>query len=203
MLSGTTASIILSVSLIMFFTFWVCGRSSISKNKETKNAGVQDTKSGEEAEDYFIPDTQSLLQLREKYCIQCLQLLGEYVEVLGPVLHEKGVDVCLALLQQNSKHQEASKVDPLLPDVIKLICVLGTHRKFAARFVHRGGMQMLLAVPRMSQIFSFLSSFLVLIGSQQVLIYYYYNCELRCILMFVLHSSNVDPLLVSFICWYW
>lgn len=134
------------------------------------------------------------MQLREKYCIQCLQLLGEYVEVLGPVLHEKGVDVCLALLQQNSKHQEASKVDPLLPDVIKLICILASHWKFTARFVDRGGMQMLFAVPRMSQIFSFLSSFLVLISSQQVLIYYCHNCELRCILMFVLHSSNVDPL---------
>lgn len=110
------------------------------------------------------------MQLREKYCIQCLRILGVYVEVLGPVLHEKGVDVCLALLQQNSRHQEASKVDPLLPDVIKLISALATHRKFAAIFVDLGGMQMLLAVPRMTQIVPLLSSFLVLIGSQQVLI---------------------------------
>lgn len=120
-------------------------------------------------EEYFIPDTQSLAQLREKYCIQCLELLGEYVEVLGPVLHEKGVDVCLALLQQNSKHREPSKVALLLPDVMKLICALAAHRKFAdALFVDRGGMQTLLAVPRMEQTFFGLSSCLFTIGSLQV-----------------------------------
>ncbi|XP_061347749.1 DDB1- and CUL4-associated factor homolog 1 isoform X2 [Gastrolobium bilobum] len=132
-----------------------------------ENAGVKEIEFGEEVEDYFIPDIQSLLQLREKYCIQCLELLGEYVEVLGPVLHEKGVDVCLALLQQNSKHREASKVALLLPDVMKLICALAAHRKFAALFVDRGGMQKLLAVPRMTQTFFGLSSCLFTIGSLQ------------------------------------
>ncbi|XP_027354388.1 DDB1- and CUL4-associated factor homolog 1 isoform X2 [Abrus precatorius] len=133
----------------------------------TENVSGKETESSEDVEDYFIPDTQSLAQLREKYCIQCLELLGEYVEVLGPVLHEKGVDVCLALLQQNSKHREASKVALLLPDVMKLICSLAAHRKFAALFVDRGGMQKLLAVPRMAQTFFGLSSCLFTIGSLQ------------------------------------
>ncbi|KAE9609201.1 putative transcription factor WD40-like family [Lupinus albus] len=142
-------------------------RSSIGINSETENAVCRETDSGEDLEDYFIPDTQSLSKLREKYCIQCLELLGEYVEVLGPVLHEKGVDVCLALLQQNSKHQEASKVALLLPDVMKMICALAAHRKFSALFVDRGGIQKLLAVPRMTQTFFGLSSTLFTIGSLQ------------------------------------
>ncbi|KAL6541831.1 hypothetical protein OROGR_011317 [Orobanche gracilis] len=141
-------------------------RNSVSINSEAENASGREAESSEDVEDYFFPDIQSLAKLREKYCIQCLELLGEYVEVLGPVLHEKGVDVCLALLQQ-SKHQEASKVALLLPDVMKLICALAAHRKFAALFVDRGGMQKLLAVPRLSQTFSGLSSCLFTIGSLQ------------------------------------
>ncbi|KAK7352776.1 hypothetical protein VNO80_18204 [Phaseolus coccineus] len=142
-------------------------RSSIGNNTVTENESGKETETNEDVEEYFIPDTQSLAQLREKYCIQCLELLGEYVEVLGPVLHEKGVDVCLALLQHNSKHREASKVALLLPDVMKLICALAAHRKFAALFVDRGGMQKLLAVPRMAQTFFGLSSCLFTIGSLQ------------------------------------
>lgn len=146
----------------------VGGRNS-SIDAETENACSKENESGEEVEDYFIPDSQSLALLREKYCIQCLEILGEYVEVLGPVLHEKGVDVCLALLHQNSKHREASKIALLLPDIMKLICALAAHRKFAALFVDRGGMQKLLAVPRMAQTFFGLSSCLFTIGSLQVL----------------------------------
>ncbi|KAK7410307.1 hypothetical protein VNO78_00997 [Psophocarpus tetragonolobus] len=142
-------------------------RSSICDNTVAEDVGGKETETNEDIEEYFIPDTQSLAQLSEKYCIQCLELLGEYVEVLGPVLHEKGVDVCLALLQQNSKHREASKVALLLPDVMKLICALTAHRKFAALFVDRGGMQKLLAVPRMAQTFFGLSSCLFTIGSLQ------------------------------------
>ncbi|KAF7830210.1 DDB1- and CUL4-associated factor-like protein 1 [Senna tora] len=142
-------------------------RNSNSINAETENAGSRESESGDDVEEYFIPDSHSLAQLREKYCIQCLEMLGEYVEVLGPVLHEKGVDVCLALLHQNSKHQEASKIALLLPDVMKLICALAAHRKFAALFVDRGGMQKLLSVPRMVQTFFGLSSCLFTIGSLQ------------------------------------
>ncbi|KAL5144994.1 DDB1- and CUL4-associated factor 1 [Glycine soja] len=142
-------------------------RSSICDNTVTENVSGKETETNEDVEEYFIPDTKSLAQLREKYCIQCLELLGEYVEVLGPVLHEKGVDVCLGLLQKNSKHWEASKVALLLPDVMKLICALAAHRKFAALFVDRGGMQKLLDVPRMPQTFFGLSSCLFTIGSLQ------------------------------------
>ncbi|XP_050366514.1 DDB1- and CUL4-associated factor homolog 1 [Argentina anserina] len=122
----------------------------------------------EDVEEYFIPTVESLAQLREKYCIQCLETLGEYVEVLGPVLHQKGVEVCLELLQRNSRHKEPSKLAMLLPDVMKLICALAAHRKFASLFVDKGGMQKLLAVPRVPQTYFGLSSCLFTIGSLQV-----------------------------------
>lgn len=144
------------------------GRSSSDLNNDSLPKSETETDKSEDVEEFFILDTESLAQLREKYCIQCLELLGEYVEVLGPVLHEKGVDVCLALLQQNSKQKELSKTAALLPDVMKLICALGAHRKFAALFVDRGGMQKLLAVPRTTQTFFGLSSCLFTIGSLQV-----------------------------------
>ncbi|KAF3943041.1 hypothetical protein CMV_030361 [Castanea mollissima] len=141
-------------------------RSSITVKDDTMIQGGPEAETNEDVEEYFIPDSESLAQSREKYCIQCLEILGEYVEVLGPVLHEKGVDVCLALLQRSSKHKEASKIAILL-DVMKLICALAAHRKFAALFVDRGGMQKLLAVPRVAQTFLGLSSCLFSIGSLQ------------------------------------
>ncbi|CAN6880563.1 unnamed protein product [Brassica oleracea] len=112
-----------------------------------------------------LPDMESLAQLQEKYCIQCLEILGEYVEVLGPVLHEKGVDVCITLLERTS--QLGDGFSPLLRDVMKLICALAAHRKFAAMFVDRGGLQKLLAVPRVTETFYGLSSCLYTIGSLQ------------------------------------
>lgn len=57
----------------------------------------------------------------------------------------------------------------LLPDLLKLICAVGAHRKFSAQFVDRGGMQLLLAVPRVALTFSGLSSWLLTIGSPHVL----------------------------------
>ncbi|CAH8388331.1 unnamed protein product [Eruca vesicaria subsp. sativa] len=114
-----------------------------------------------------LPDIESLAQLLEKYCIQCLEILGEYVEVLGPVLHEKGVDVCITLLERTSQLDDSSTLSPLLPDVMKLICALAAHRKFAAMFVDRGGLQKLLAVPRVTETFYGLSSCLYTIGSLQ------------------------------------
>jgi len=117
-----------------------------------------------------LPDIESLAQLQEKYCIQCLEILGEYVEVLGPVLHEKGVDVCIVLLERTSQLDDRSTVSPLLPDVMKLICALAAHRKFAAMFVERRGILKLLAVPRVSETFYGLSSCLYTIGSLQVII---------------------------------
>ena len=118
--------------------------------------------------EFFIPDNDALAQQREKFCIQCLEILGEYVEVLGPVLHEKGVDVCIALLQRYSNDKKELEILAFLPDVLKLICALAAHRKFAAMFVDRGGIQKLLAVPRVPQTFFGLSSCLFTIGSLQV-----------------------------------
>ncbi|KAF5726321.1 DDB1- and CUL4-associated factor 1 isoform X1 [Tripterygium wilfordii] len=142
-------------------------RNSSSTNADSANHGNSRIEIDEDVEEYFIPDVVSLAQLREKYCIQCLETLGEYVEVLGPVLHEKGVDVCLALLQRSSKQKGASEIAMLLPDVMKLICALAAHRKFAALFVDRGGMLKLLAAPRNEQTLFGLSSCLFAIGSLQ------------------------------------
>lgn len=180
-----------STLLVPVMMFLSAGRrNSNSINAETENACSKEAESGEDLEDYFIPDSQLLAQLREKYCIQCLEILGEYVEVLGPVLHEKGVDVCLALLHQNSKHREASKIALLLPDVMKLICALAAHRKFAALFVDRGGMQKLLAVPRMAQTFFGLSSCLFTIGSLQVLMYSH-TCEIQYLCLSFIPLMNI------------
>ncbi|KAK9153389.1 hypothetical protein Sjap_000869 [Stephania japonica] len=134
---------------------------------DASSSRAQETEAEENLEGYFILDNNSLAQLREKHCILCLEILGEYVEVLGPVLHEKGVDVCLALLQRSSKTVEDSKVMEHLRGVLKLICALAAHRKFSALFADRGGMQKLLVVPRVAQTFFGLSSCLLTIGSLQ------------------------------------
>ncbi|GMI88478.1 DDB1-CUL4 associated factor 1 [Hibiscus trionum] len=142
-------------------------RDSSAASSDPVNKSAAEKEVNEDVEEYFIPNAELLAQLKERYCIQCLETLGEYVEVLGPVLHEKGVDVCLTLLQRSSKIEEASKATSLLPDVMKLICALAAHRKFAALFVDRGGMQKLLAVPRVTQNCFGLSSCLFTIGSLQ------------------------------------
>ncbi|XP_024996261.1 DDB1- and CUL4-associated factor homolog 1 isoform X2 [Cynara cardunculus var. scolymus] len=142
-------------------------RSHNADGGESANPKEPEPETTEEVEEFFILDCESLAKLREKFCIQCLEILGEYIEVLGPVLHEKGVDVCLALLQRNSDLKEASQIAVLLPDVLKLICALAAHRKFAALFVDRGGIQKLLALPRESLTFYGLSSCLFAIGSLQ------------------------------------
>ncbi|GMH10738.1 hypothetical protein Nepgr_012579 [Nepenthes gracilis] len=131
-----------------------------------KASGTEPETNGD-AVDFFIPDNCVVAQQREKFCIQCLEMLGEYIEVLGPVLHEKGVDVCLALLQQYSKNKEESDSVILLSDVLKLISALSAHRKFATLFVDRGGIQKLLSVPRVTQTFLGLASCLFTIGSLQ------------------------------------
>ncbi|KAI3804589.1 hypothetical protein L1987_26248 [Smallanthus sonchifolius] len=142
-------------------------RTQAADVSESANSKQPEPEAAEEVEEFFIPDSESLAKLREKFCIQCLEILGEYIEVLGPVLHEKGVDVCLALLQRNSDLKEASQIALHLPDVLKLICALAAHRKFAALFVDRGGIQKLLALPRKSLTFIGLSSCLFAIGSLQ------------------------------------
>lgn len=145
----------------------VDGRNLDSVSSDLPKDGVAEAEGNEDLE-FFIPDCDTLAQQREKFCIQCLVLLGEYVEVLGPVLHEKGVDVCLALLLRHSRGKKESEILSFLPDVLKLICALAAHRKFAAVFVDRGGIQKLLAVPRVLHTFFGLSSCLFTIGSLQV-----------------------------------
>lgn len=74
-------------------------------------------------------------------------------------------------MQRSFKHKEASNSKILLPDILKLICALAAHRKFAALFVDRGGMQRLLSVQRNTQTFFGLSSCLFTIGSIQVILF--------------------------------
>lgn len=171
-----TLHFLASHAFIMSHTMWPkivrmnWYRSQNDANVSSDDPGTTGKEMNEQTEDFFIPSFDSLTQLREKYCIQCLEILGEYVEVLGPVLREKGVDVCLTLLQRSSKQSESSNTEMLLPDVMKLICALAAHRKFAALFVDRGGMQKLLAVPRVTHTFFGLSSCLFTIGSLQVVL---------------------------------
>lgn len=146
---------------------WNC-RNSLSGNidsEETKSSGPEEE---EDLDDLFILDDEALRQLREKYCIQCLEVLGEYFEVLGPVLQEKGVDVCLELLQRCSNQKDTPENLKNLSEVLKLICSLAAHKKFAALFVDREGMQKLLAVHRNHQTYVGLSLCLFTIGSLQV-----------------------------------
>ncbi|TVU16712.1 hypothetical protein EJB05_40287 [Eragrostis curvula] len=142
-------------------------RSSNQVSEERVAEEPVQTSEDKELEDFVISDHGQLLQLREKYSIQCLQILGEYVEALGPVLHEKGVDVCLALLQRSINDKEGCDHFLLLPDVLKLICALAAHRKFAALFVDRGGIQKILSVPRVTQTYTSLSACLFTFGSLQ------------------------------------
>ncbi|KAJ0972028.1 hypothetical protein J5N97_019987 [Dioscorea zingiberensis] len=142
-------------------------RNSLKANEVLDNSKTVEPEMDDVSEDFFILDDESLARLREKYCIQCLEILGQYVEALGPVLKEKGVDVCLAFLQRCCKDEKSLDSLSLLPEVLKLICALAAHRKFAAVFVDRGGMQKLLSTPRLSHTFFGLSSCLFTIGSLQ------------------------------------
>jgi HIV-1 Vpr-binding protein len=114
-----------------------------------------------------IMDIEAIATLREQYCVQCLEKMGEYLEVLGPVLHERGVDVCLALLQRLSRDSSSPKDMAMLSDVLKLICALAAHRKFAALLVDRGGVQQLLNTPRVPQTLTGISLCLFAFASLQ------------------------------------
>lgn len=159
---------------------------------------------------------ERLLALREQFAIQALGGLGEYLEVLGPVLQERGVDTCLALIKRYSPGQRRAPLSPggthlprrpapearqaggvpvqsvgtstassaaggggergreregeweegeaprgpgsamwaplesllVLTDVLRLVCSLTAHRKFAGAFVDKGGVQLVLGLPR-------------------------------------------------------
>ena len=123
----------------------------------------------------YEPSRAALRALRERYCVQAMAVLGEYSDVVGPVMQERGVEVCLCLLQRYTAarrddqpltdlstgghpHSHGCKLVwprnclnrdlPFLSDVLKLVCSLLSHRSFASLFVERGGLQCLLALPR-------------------------------------------------------
>jgi HIV-1 Vpr-binding protein len=131
-------------------------------------------------------ETESLSGLRQRYCVQCLERMGEYLEVLGPVLHERGVDVCLALLQRHSKDSTSLKEMVMLSDVLKLVCALAAHRKFASIFVDRGGVQILIGAPRVPQTLTGISLCLFALASLQVL-----ACP-AFFLLLIISSLNVE-----------
>ncbi|XP_024402964.1 DDB1- and CUL4-associated factor homolog 1 isoform X1 [Physcomitrium patens] len=132
--------------------------AEIESKKEQENEVGDEGQSG--------VDMEALAALRERYCVQCLEKMGEYLEVLGPVLHERGVDVCLALLQRRPIDNNYKDL-AVLSDVLKLICALAAHRKFAALFVDRGGVEQLLATPRVSQTLTGISLCLFALASLQ------------------------------------
>ncbi|KAK9811850.1 hypothetical protein WJX72_011159 [[Myrmecia] bisecta] len=84
----------------------------------------------------------ALRTLRERYCVQCLACMGEYLECLGPVLAEQGLAV-LCELMRSWRTSHAGIVDAL-----RLLCSLVAHRRFAELFVDAGGIQLLLALPQ-------------------------------------------------------
>ncbi|KAK3141056.1 hypothetical protein QOZ80_4BG0329010 [Eleusine coracana subsp. coracana] len=115
-------------------------RSSNQVSEEPVPEEPVQTNEDQELEDFVISDHGQLLQ---------------------------GVDVCLALLQRSINDKEGCGHFLLLPDVLKLICALAAHRKFAALFVDRGGIQRILSVPRVTQTYTALSASLFTFGSLQ------------------------------------
>eukprot|EP00803_Ostreobium_quekettii_P004630 evm.model.scf_672.6 EVM.evm.TU.scf_672.6 scf_672:23684-28573(+) len=85
---------------------------------------------------------RQLRQVKRLFCIQCLAGLGEYVECLGPLLQEQGVDVVVGLIRRHMHN------DRLLMEVLHLANALLAHRKFAELLINEGGVQLLLSVPR-------------------------------------------------------
>ncbi len=115
-------------------------------------------------------DVNSLRKLRERYCIQCLASMGEYLEALGPVLRERGVDICLALLKKQPSDDPVSGAESSeVADVLKLVCSLLAHRKFALLFVDRGGVSSFLQVVRNPYTFTGLSLCLFALASIQAI----------------------------------
>ncbi|CAL9174091.1 unnamed protein product [Musa hybrid cultivar] len=144
-------------------------RNANQLSKDIIKLKTLEDKGNEEIEIFVILENETLARLRVKYSIRCLGILGEYVEALGPILHEKGVDVCLAFLQCSFKDDETPDQLALLAEVLNLICALAAHRKFSALFVDRGGIQKLLSVRRVLHTFFGLSSCLFTIGSLQAI----------------------------------
>jgi|AntRauMFilla1563_2_1112583.scaffolds.fasta_scaffold251386_1 hypothetical protein len=81
------------------------------------------------------------------YRIQAVSALGEYVDCFGEVMQEGGVDVLLSLLTLHQYPKLAP--DPAITaDILQMLCSLLAHRKLAITFVERGGVELLLQLPR-------------------------------------------------------
>jgi len=115
---------------------------------EVESKKEQESESGYRGES--PADMELVAALRERHCVQRLEKMGEYLGAWGPVLHKRGVDVCLALPQRRPKDDNLTEL-AMLSDVLELISALAAHRKFAALLVDRGGVQQLLATPRVPQ----------------------------------------------------
>eukprot|EP00798_Chlamydomonas_sp_ICE-L_P001587 gene1587-32974_t len=92
------------------------------------------------------------VQLRQSlvmYCIQLVARLGEYVECLGPLLQEQGVEVQIELLRRYSPEGGC-----ILFDVLDMLCALLAHRRFAEFFVEQGGIPLLLGLPRSQHVYT-------------------------------------------------
>ncbi|XP_024528210.1 DDB1- and CUL4-associated factor homolog 1-like isoform X2 [Selaginella moellendorffii] len=122
---------------------------------------------GEKDETEHIRDPKSLNFLKAQYCVQCLEKLGEYIDILGPILQERGVEVCLELLRRYARPGESVEALAMAADVLRLVCALASHRKFATLFVDLGGIQQLLSIPRVPQHYTGVSLCLFAIASLQ------------------------------------
>lgn len=90
----------------------------------------------------YLPSLDIIDALREMYTVLCMSILGEYLQVLGPVLSEKGIPVCITLLKRPDVYFQFI--------VLKTLATFFAHKKFCTLFVDAGGLQVLLEVPRVS-----------------------------------------------------
>ncbi|KAL9167804.1 hypothetical protein ABFS82_05G121600 [Erythranthe guttata] len=78
-------------------------------------------------------------------------VMGKRIESIEPLVHEKAVDITIVLLNKCSKNIEGvpfSRSMLYLFDILKVLGQFAAHRKFVTLFVHCGGMQTLVDVPR-------------------------------------------------------
>eukprot|EP00741_Cyanophora_paradoxa_P023639 tig00021608_g22833.t1 len=99
---------------------------------------------GDEAGEDEGPSSRALHEMELHYLLQVLSRTGEYQEVIGPAFQERVLDVLVALLKAPDR--------ALVNAALRLVCALLTHKKFAMAFVDRGGVQLLLAAPRVTYV---------------------------------------------------
>ena len=87
-------------------------------------------------------DVARIRMVRLIGALRCLMCTGEYVEALGPCLAEQGVDVAFQLLQGGEQDGTFTY------EVLQMLCSLLAHRRVAEELVEKGGVQLLLGLPR-------------------------------------------------------